>query len=220
MEDTQTTSTEPVVTEEPSLDEVISEYNVQPVAQPEPTPQVQPQTTTVNPVTVDPLDSDQFNSFANQISQGQSVLNSQLEEVRTELTNLRQDREQLQVETEINEAVTSINEGLELNPKLVRVHLEYTAQEKPGFKNIWENRHNNPQAFKKALDAVGREMREIYNVKQDPELTSNQVAVQKSQQSLATKTKEGSGNDIEDRLAGAKTQAEFDRIWNESKGGL
>lgn len=217
MEDTQTTSTEPVVNE-PSLDDIISEYNVQPVAK-EPEPQVQPQPA-VTTTTVDPLDQDSFNSFANQISQGQSVLNTQLKEVKTELTELRQERAQLQVETDINEAVTQINEGLELNPKLVRVHLEYTAQEKPGFKNIWENRHNNPQAYKKALNAVGREMREIYNVKQDPQLTSDQVAIQKSQQSLATKTQDGSGNDLEDRLSNAKSQSEFDRIWAQAKGGM
>jgi hypothetical protein len=210
-EDTQVTDTAPVVTE--TLDDVISEYNVQPAP-------VQPATVSNEPApvtpasTVDPLDSNQFNNYVSQVNSGQSVLNSQLQEVKSELTNLRQERAELQIEADITQAVGTINEGLNLDPQLVRVHLELTAQQKPGFKQIWENRNDNPQAYGKALKALSREMGDTYGNKQDPDLTSNQVAIQQSQQSQATTLKpDGSGNQLEDKLSEAKSDGEFNREW-------
>ena len=217
-ENTQATDSEPVVA---SLDDVIAEYNVQPVApaatQPETVsrePVIQP------PATVDPLDSNQFNNYVSQVNNGQSVLNNQLQEVKSELTELRQERQQLQVEADINQAVGQLNEGHNLDPKLVRVHLELTAQEKPGFKQIWENRNENPAAYQKALKAVSKEMGEIYSVRQDPELTANQKAIQQSQQSQATTSKpDGSGNQLEDDLANAKSDGDFQRAWQRAVHG-
>ena len=212
-EDTQATESEPVVA---SLDDVIAEYNVQPAAP----AAMQPETVSNEPApsipaSVDPLDSSQFNNYVSQVNNGQSVLNSQLQEVKSELTELRQERAQLQIEADITKAVDQLNEGNNLDPKLVRVHLELTAQEKPGFKQIWENRNENPAAYAKALKAVSREMGDIYSVKQDPELTANQKAIQQSQQSRATsKDADGSGNPRQDALEGAGSQAEFDQMWN------
>ena len=211
-ENTQATDSEPVVA---SLDDVIAEYNVQPAApaatQPETVsrePVIQP------PATVDPLDSNQFNNYVSQVNNGQSVLNNQLQEVKSELTELRQERQQLQVEADINQAVGQLNEGHNLDPKLVRVHLELTAQEKPGFKQIWENRNENPAAYQKALKAVSKEMGDIYSVRQDPELTANQKAIQQSQQSRATsKDADSSGNPRQDALENATSQGEFDQAW-------
>ena len=216
-ENTQATSTEPVVN--PSLDDVISEYNVQPQVQEAPT---QPATVSNEPAqigTIDPLDSNQFNSYVSQVNNGQSALSTQLQDVQTELTNLRQERAELQVEADITEAVGQINEGLDLDPHLVRVHLELTAQQKPGFKQIWENRKSNPDAYKKSLDALSREIGSTYANKQDPELTANQKAVQQSQQSLAGKTVEQSDNAIDSALAGAKTEGERQQVWNSFLAG-
>lgn len=222
-EDTQPQTTEGEVTAtEPSLDDVISEYNVPLATQPETPPAqapVQQPVATQQPVRVDPLDESSFNSYVQQVNSGQSVLNDQLQEVKTELTNLKQERAQLQVEADINSAVETLNEGLNLDPKLVRVHLEYTAQQKPGFKSLWENRHTNPQAYEKAMQAVGREMRDTYSVRTDENLTETQTAIQKSQQSLASSNQSPAANSLEERLAGAKTQAEFDRIWAEAGSG-
>jgi len=188
---TQPTETEEVVTQEPSLDDVISEYNVQSVPEPAPVVSKEPETPSI-PMNVDPLDEKSFNNYATQVAQGQSVLGNQLNEVKSELTQLRQERAELQIESDINDAVGKLNDGLDLNPKLVRVHLEYTAQEKPGFKKIWDNRKQNPKAYEKALEAISKEMKGTYSMKQDPELTATQKAVQQSQQSLATTAKDGS----------------------------
>ena len=220
-ENTQPTDSEAVVTEL-SLDDVISEFNVQPTAapavmQPATVSNEQPQ---VNPATtVDPLDTSQFNNYVSQVNNGQSVLNTQLQEVKTELTDLRQERAQLQIEADITEAVGAINEGLDLDPQLVRVHLELTAQQKPGFKSLWDKRKESPAAFTKALSALSREVGTIYANKQDPELTANQKAVQQSQKSLAGKTTETPDNDIDAALAGASSEAERQRIWQSFTAG-
>jgi hypothetical protein len=218
-EDTQVTDPAPVVTE--TLDDVISEYHVQPVQ-----PATQPATVSnepapVTPVpTVDPLDADQFNADRQRMANGQSALNSQLQDVKSQLTELRNERAELQIEADINSAVDTINEGLKLDPMLVRTHLELTAQKKPGFKAIWENRNENPQAYDKALKALSREVGETYGNKQDPDLTANQQAIQRSQQSQSTpSTPSGSGNQMEDNLANAKSKGDFDREWQRMVNG-
>jgi hypothetical protein len=203
------------------LDDVIAEYNVQPAAAPA---VMQPATVSNEPApvntSVDPLDSTQFNNYVNQVNNGQSVFNTQLKEVRAELTELRQERSQLQIEADINQAVGTINEGLNLDPKLVRVHLELTAQEKPGFREIFERRNENPAAYNKALAAVSKEMGNTYSNKQDPELTANQKAIQQSQQSRAsTDTSGSSGNTLQDKLTEAKSDGEFEAMWNKAIHG-
>jgi hypothetical protein len=210
-ENTQVTDPEPVVA---SLDDVIAEYNVQPAAPAAMQPETVSREPAIPQTVVDPLDSNQFNNYVSQVNNGQSVLNNQLQEVKSELTELRQERQQLQVEADITQAVGQLNEGHNLDPKLVRVHLELTAQEKPGFKQIWENRNENPAAYQKALKAVSKEMGDIYSVRQDPELTANQKAIQQSQQSRATsKDADGSGNPRQDALENATSQGEFDQAW-------
>lgn len=216
MEDTQAQTTETEVTAEPTLDDVIKEYNVNLEPEAQAQPAAAPAAQSNSPLQkFDPLDDGQVSSFVEQINTGQSVLNNQLNEVRSELTNLRQERAQLQIETDINKAIGTLNENLNLDPKLVRVHLEYTAQEKPGFKALWENRNKNPQAYQKGLEAIGREMRDTYSVRQDSELTANQQAIKQSQKSMATKSgADTSDNSIEAQLAGAKNSAEWNRIWS------
>jgi hypothetical protein len=216
-EDTQVTDQAPVVTE--TLDDVISEFNVQPVQ-----PAAQPETVSNEPAqplgAVDPLDADQFNADRQRVANGQSALTSQLQDVKSQLTELRQERAELQIEADINSAVDTINEGLKLDPMLVRTHLELTAQKKPGFKAIWENRNENPQAYDKALKALSREVGETYGNKQDPDLTANQQAIQRSQQSQSTpSTPSGSGNQMEDNLANAKSKGDFDREWQRMVSG-
>lgn len=219
-EDTPATPEEPVVTEQ-SLDDVIAEYNVQPVETPAVVEQPStPETPSKVPTTVDPLDATQFNAYVEQVNTGQSVLTNQLQEMQTELTNYRQERAASQVDADIKQAVTKVNEGLDLDPRIVRTHLEIAAQEKPGFKKIWDNREQNPAAFEKALGALSREVGSLYEVKQDPALTENHKAVQQSQQSMAGRSStDVSSNPIEATLADTKTEAERAAAWQRITSG-
>jgi hypothetical protein len=216
-EDTQTTDTESVVTE-PSLDDVINEYKPQPVAA-APVAHAAP-VQVVSAPAVDPLDETSMNNYVQSVNTGQSVLSNQLQDVQTELTQLRENSAKLQIEADINDAVTRLTDGLDVNPKLARIHLEYTAQEKPGFKAIWDNRAQEPAAYQAALKALSREISDTYSVKTDPDLLASQVAIQKSQQSRSTTNdKAGSGSALEDRLEEAKSGGEFNAQWQRLVSG-
>lgn len=220
-EDTQASTETTDVKAEPSLDDVISEYNVnfadntpppqQPVHEPV-APQVQV------PTKVDFLDEASSQQYLEAVNSGQSALSQQLNDLKTQLTDMQQERVQGQIEADVTKAVDSLNENLNLNPKAVRVYLEMTAQEKPGFKKLWDNRHDNPQAFEKALQAVGREMRDTFHVKQDEGLAETQAAIQQSQQSLAGKPGQADSNPLEEKLANA-SDAEFEKIWQQTIHG-
>lgn len=200
------------VATEPSLEEVISEYNVQQVPQAQPAPVAQLATTTPLPH-VDPLDENSFKAFHQSVEEGQSVLNQQLQEVTSKLTHMEQERAELQVEADIGKAVEIVNKGLDLDPQVVRVFLELEAQQSSGFKAIWDGRSSDPAHYQKALAAFSRKIGKKFENKQDPELTKTQTAIQQSQQSQASTTTEGGENPIEDQLAGAKTDAEWNKIW-------
>lgn len=215
-DETQSTDTgENVVNE--TLDDVIAAYNVQaPVAQ-ESSQQTQTYSAPQQPPKLDPLDDSSVNEFANYVSQNTSALDSQIREMRDKLTRFEQKEAELRIEADINKAVESINEGIGLNPRLVRVHLELAAQEKPAFKKVWENRHNDPKTYTRAIKAIQKEIADTYSVRQDPELTETQAAIQQSQKSMASQSGKPSTNSVEERLAKASGN-DFEREWQRLLG--
>lgn len=218
-ETTQTTEPGSEVTE-PSLDDVINEYKPQPVASaPAAAPAAPVQPTVASAPTVDPLDEASMNNYVQSVNNGQSVLSNQLQETQDRLTRMEETNAKLQIETDINDAVSRLTEGTDVDPKLARIHLEYTAQEKPGFKAIWDNRAKDPAAYQAALKAISREIGNTYSVKTDSDLIANQVAVQQSQQSRSTTTESGgSGNKMQDELANANNPGDFNRAWQRALG--
>ena len=217
-EPTEAVESEVQATEtEPSLDDIISEYNVQaPTANPvaQPNPQANNGSQTFNlPASIDFLDENQAKSYTQAIADGHSTLYSQLNEVKAELTDLKRERAELQIENDIKSAVSAVNDGLNLDPDVVRVHLEYIAQKKPGFKAIWDNRGSDPTTYKKALDAVKRDIAGKYSTRQDPGLAETQAAIRQSQRTLASKSGTPYRNSTEERLAEAKTDSEFAQEW-------
>jgi len=225
-EETESTNPgEPQVTETTeSLDDVISQYHVpapQAPAQSSQPSQPQPQQTSSASQSVpkfDPLDENSVNQFANFVAQNNSALSSQMQELSHKLTQYEQEKAQVQIETDIKSAVDMVNDGLSLNPKLVRTHLELTAQEKPAFKSIWENRANDPQTYNRALKALQKEIADTYQVRQDPELTETQTAIKQSQRAMASRTQTSQENPMEEALKNAKTDSEFRQIWDQMLG--
>jgi len=220
-EETQDTQTEvnevTEVTE--TLDDVISQYKVQaPVAQEPKRSQPQQPRQHYTPPKLDPLDENSVNQFSKYVDENNSALHSQMQDLASKLTQYEQKEAELRIETEINKAVETVNDGVGLNPKLVRVHLELAAQEKPGFKKVWENRNNDPKTYNRALKAIQKEISDTYSVKQDSELTETQAAIQKSQQSMASSSRQKSEDPATEALKNAKSQAEFDHIWNQMLG--
>ena len=160
-----------------------------------------------------------MNNYVQSVNNGQSVLNNQLQDVQAKLTHMEEQSTRLQVDADINDAVSRINEGLNIEPKRIRVELELKAQENPGFKAIWDNRKENPEAYTKTLNALSRELGETYSVRTDSELVANQKAVQQSQQSRSTTNAQDVESPLEDRLKGAKSGGEFNAEWQRLIGG-
>ena len=222
---TEATEQEPQVTEpvnEPTLDDIISEYNVQAPTQQvaTPNPAVSQGSQTFNrPASIDFLDENQAKQYTKAIADGHSTLYSQLNEVKAELTDLKRERAELQIENDINQAVSVVNDGLDLDPDLVRVHLEYVAQKKPGFKSIWDNRVSDPATYKKALNAVKKDIASKYQTRTDQGLAETQAAIRQSQRTLASKPASPYRNSIEERMAEAKSESEFESEWNKLVNG-
>ena len=212
-ETTQTDQQTDVVSE-PTLDDIISEYNVPTNVSQEPQrpAQQEPQSYQM-PASFDPLDEASARQFAENVGQSQQVLSQQLRDVSSKLTQLEQERAELQVEADISKAVEAVSEGLDIDPMVARVYLEVQAREKPAFRSMWENRQNDPKTLQKALNAMKKDIGDKFQAKLDPELTANLKAVQQSQQSMAGRNNEAPENSIEDALKGAKSEGERQRIW-------
>lgn len=207
-------SPEPEVAQ--TLDDVISEFNVEPIQQPveqtpaEITPQYQ---------TVDPLDTDQWNNYQQQQSQSQAALQGQLQDLNSKLTSYEQERVQKQVDADIKTAVEQVGKNVEdSDPLMIELYLEKRARENEGFRNIWENRTKNPKALDKALGAITNELKGKFSIKADPQLAENQRAIQQSQSSNTTNTPVFN-NSIEERLGTAQSEAEWETAWNDAVRG-
>lgn len=216
---TQAPAQEPSATQnEPSLDDVISEYSAQPVQQsPQPSYQPEPQRQGYQQNGFDPNDLSQL--FGQEQSQ-LSALTSQVQALTNQLTLQEQRREQDLVTADIKNAVNTVSKKVEgLEPDFVEFYLEKKASESPGFKQIWDNRKANPAALAKALGAISNEMAQKYTFRTDPQLAENQRAAKTSQQSSASRAESEFHNSLEEKLANAKTSAEFSKIWAAAKRG-
>ena len=214
----------PVEASEPSLDDIISEFAVPaPTARQQVADPVQPAASPPSypdiPSNIDLMDPDNARQFVDGVTKGQSALRAQLAEMQAELSKSRQREAELQVEGDINAAVKAVNTNLDLDPRVVRAHLEILAQDKPGFKTLWERRNENPKAFKQALGAVKKELSSMYKRPTDPTLAETQAALRQSQQTLASRSRAPSEDPIADKLASAKSDAEFNRLWADIRGG-
>lgn len=206
-----------------TLDDVISEYNVEPSfnqpmepAEPKPVEYQQPQ---FNPV--DPLDSDQWNNYQQQQSQQSAALQGKLQEVDSKLNQYEQERSDRLVQADIKAAVDKVSKSVEDgDPTMIELYMEKEAREKPIFRQIWENRANNPKALEKALSAISNDLKGKFSVKADPQLAENQRAIQQSQQSSNTSNAPEYANSIEEKLGNAESDAEWERAWEQAiRGG-
>lgn len=216
-------SEETQLSEEPeavqSLDDVISEFNVAPLpmetTEPQTVEHTQPQYTPV-----DPLDADQWNSYQQQQSQHQAALQGQLQDLNSKLDQYDQERVGNQVRADIKSAVDQVSKQVEdSDPLMVELYLEKRARENQGFRSIWDNRANNPNALNKALSAITNELKGKFSVKADPQLAENQRAIQQSQQSSNTSNAPVYNNTIEENLGSAESEAEWENAWEQAIRG-
>ena len=214
----QVSQEQPESTPEVSLDDVYKEYGVEQQAQQfhaatAPMPYL-PQAPEV-PNIPDPVtDVDAFRQWqTNQFHQNNSLQNT-LQELNGRFQQISQAEARRQVETDVKTAVDVVNKRLGADPQMIEVALDLEARRDPRFLKLWEGRHQNPQAWSKALDAWGRKMDGKFSVRADPQLAENQRAAKVSQQALGGQRQSNSNEEWDNLPAG-----DFEHRWRQLING-
>jgi len=219
MSDDTVQSTEPDEVVQ-SLDDVIGEFNIgEQNIEPQPQQFAQEQAVQPQVQTLDPFDEAQMQQFqqnnANQFGQISGDMNSLSER----LAHFEQMEAQKAIDADVKSAVDTVNKIVgHDNDKWIEFQLQDKARTNPGFQKLWDNRAQNPQAFQKALTAIGNELKaNSTEMLSDPQLAENQRAVNQSQMNSNVNAPEVSS--MEDKLASATTEAERDAIWQKAVHG-
>lgn len=155
-----------------------------------------------------------------------SWLSTQNTDLRKTLGALQQTQRQIAVaelrrqeESDIRSAVATVKEkaGADLDDEYVEIALGLKARKDQRFAQVYANRHKNPAAWRAALSAVSGEIKAKTQFRQDSQLTENVRAARQSTQTSLTTSDQPQGG-LDDQLKGAKTQAEFDRLWAQARG--
>lgn len=225
-QESQSPSVEQVTSTEPTLDEVYSQFNVeaesssfnpqvqhqQPAAQPAAQPQPSPGTEIPDPV----LDQNGFKAY----------LARQGSEYKTALSQLTQAHQRIAVqeikrreEADIKAAVSHVREkvGEDFDDDFIEVALGQKARKDPKFLAIYQQREKKPDAWKAALSAVGNEMKSKFTFRTDPQLAENVRAAKQSTQSTLTTSERADAGSLQSRLDNAKSQGEWNQIWQQAQ---
>lgn len=209
-------------TPEPTLDDVYREAGVsQPAAQAEPQQQAVPQqapqraSTPQAPQIPDPYDTEAFKAYMAQQAQGQTQLQAALTAFSGYLNQIQLREARAALEADIKTAVEQVNEIVNHpRPKVIEAMIEAKAREDSRFRQLWDNRQKNPEAWSKALKAVGRQIAEDFSVKTDPKLVEAQRARKLAQSQMATTAREEP-----DASWDGLTQEQFNQKWEQLMSG-
>lgn len=193
----------------PSLDDIASEFKVEEqinnfVAKPQPQQEVREMHTP------DPIaDPEGFTRYARQQSDVLRTVNDTVQNLTQKVSEYERQISQQKLDAEVDKAVSRINKKLNVEPLVAEIYLEKEYRTNPSFKKIWDHRHQNNKAFEKALDILADKGVPKFSIKQDPQLTENQLAARKSQKTMANspKTPESEWDNL--------SNSEFEARWNQ-----
>lgn len=208
-------------TEQPSFEDIAKKYSIeeqtasftaqpapqfQPAqSQPQPTPQpYQPQIP--DPV-VNPDAWAQFHAQQNQ------QFNSTLKTIADSVQEMRRQQAQERLNADVDQAVTRVNQKLNMDKDHTEVLLEVEYRKNPVFRRIWDNRHAKPEALNEALDVLASKTASKFQVRSDPQLIENQRAAKTSQKAMASTRQQAPGEDIMNMPDG-----DFQAWWNRNRG--
>jgi len=203
----------------PSLDDVYKEFNVEetakqfqpqpPVQQPQYQPEQQP-TAVPDPV----LDPDGYKRWVHSQQSDVSNIKQSLKQLTDTFGAVIARDMKAREEADISAAVQTIKEaGFEQDKDFIEVALGTKARQDPRFMQLYQNRNQNPQAWKKALGAYANELKGKYSFRADPQIAENVRAAKSSTSATSNRTE--TTNSIEERLKNAKDQHEWERIWRQ-----
>ena len=131
-----------------------------------------------------------------------------LNDVTQAVNELRAERQQTSIKSDIASAVSAVEKETGLSPRLIETHLDLLARDDHRFRQIWINRHVRPQVLQAALKAASAEMMMTYQVRADPDLLANQKAMRTYQSGSSTRQAPSEGG--WDNLS----QADFSKKWS------
>jgi len=206
VEPTETVEAAPetleTISQEFSVEEQVSNFQAQPE-------QTQQQNWSPDPIS----DPDAFNQYNRQQADSLNTLNTTVENLATQVRGYEEKAAQDKVDADVSSAVAKVNEKLGVDADMAEVALRMEYDKNPAFKKIWDNRGQNKGAFDKALDVVADKYSTKFAIKQDSQLTENQLAAKKSLQTMA-KTPTTQDSKWENL-----SESEFAQKWDQMRRG-
>jgi len=190
------------ISQEFSVEEQVSNFQAQPE-------QAQQQNWSPDPIS----DPDAFNQYNRQQADSLNNLNDTVQSLNTRIEGYESKLAQQKVDADIDSAVAKVNEKLNVDPKMAEVALRMEYDKDPHFKKIWDNREQNKSAFDKALSVIADSYSTKFAVRQDSQLTENQLAAKKSLQTMnkTTTTQDSKWENL--------SESEFSQKWDEMRRG-
>ena len=156
-------------TEQMSLEDVYGKYNIQPETQPR---QSDPETTTETAPTGQNVD---------QLKTQIEALTKQHAEMQRRLDEQQQQAARDAEEKDLDQAIEYVEKNVNLpkkeQRKLVKLALASKYQEDKKFASAWDNRGKDPRAFSAVLEATIPELRDLFSIKDNDQISQNQLAL-------------------------------------------
>lgn len=156
-------------------------------------------------------------NFQTVLDQNTAALSKQLSDVTNQLSEIKTTELVKEAKEAVSQAVESVNKVVEGDPDIVEGVLTARYNKDEKFKAIWDNRSNNPAALEKALNVIASEYKEKMSIKQDPQLTENQRAINESNKNLGGQASQS--DDLSSKLLKANDLS-FDQAVRQIKRGV
>jgi hypothetical protein len=192
-----------------SVEEQANQFTARPAVQHQPQQQLQPAPFSApDPVT----DPEGYKAFVMHQTQVHQRLEGTLRELDNRFKTYEQTIQQQKVDADVDAAVKIVNQKLKVDPELAEIALERMYRKDKAFKQIWDNRDRNRQAFEKALGVVADKLQPTFAVRTDPQVAENVRAAKSSQQTMATTQAKSEYDDV------PENPREFDAWWRQRRG--
>ena len=205
-----------------SLDDVYKKFNVEETAkqfQPQPpappTPQYQERPEQQPTAAPDPvLDPDAYRRWASGQATDVSTLKQSIKQLQNTFGAIAAREMKAREEADIRDAVQTVKKaGFEHDDDFIEIALGQKARQDPRFMNLYQGRHQNPQAWRAAVGAYANELKGKYAFRADLQLAENVRAARNS--TSATPNKTEAKTSAEEYLEEAKDPAEWQRRWDQ-----
>lgn len=141
-------------------------------------------------------------------------LRTTVESLKSQASKAQERAEEKEIQGLSQDIATKIGEGTD--PEMVEVALGLKYRKSDTFKKIWDNRHANETAFKKAMSVVTNEMKGKFKSVTDPQVAENVRAMDQSLNKLSGKTQPTST--VEQKAAEMKG-SDFDSFYQQIMNG-